>query len=97
MRISRVAASGAHSIYLGSIPPEIELPTTFETMSLDIKHAFGVMVIGVRYPDTGKDIINPPDDDSDEDEDQSDNGEKGTWRKERDQPDPLHPQCQRRR
>lgn len=60
--MSRVAASGAHSLYVGLTPkpPGDDLAWRYEDLARHIKNEFGVLLIGTRDPNTGKDEINPP-------------------------------------
>ncbi len=60
--MGRVASIGAHSLYLGRVPAELEAPVAFGQLVAAIKRDHGALVIGVRDPGTGKDRLNPPDD-----------------------------------
>lgn len=56
--MGRVAATGHHSLYVGISPGGA---TTFGELSRRIKATMGALVIGIRDPDTRKDVLNPPD------------------------------------
>lgn len=57
--ISRVATSGAHSLYMAPLPAVYETPLSFEDLAKRFKQETGALVIGVR--DVGADIdrLNP--------------------------------------
>ncbi len=59
--MSRVAASGAHSLFIGAMPEGVEQPQTFGSLGRLLKNRYGILLIGVRDPDTGEERINPPD------------------------------------
>lgn len=59
--LGEVVRTGAHSLYVGAIPAEYELPMTFGALAKALKSHHGVLVIGTRAPD-GTDILNPVDD-----------------------------------
>jgi voltage-gated potassium channel len=58
--LSRVAAPSAHSMYVGSIPENIDTPTSFGQLVPLLQQSFSALVIGLRDPATGEDRINPP-------------------------------------
>lgn len=57
--MGRVAAAGAHSVFVGS-PPEGLAPATFETVARAVKERTGALVIGLRDASIGTDELNPP-------------------------------------
>lgn len=57
--MSRVATSGAHSIYVGRPPVDLELPAPFAQIVERVKAKTGALVIGVREQTTGEHEINP--------------------------------------
>ncbi len=59
--LGEVVQSGAHSLYVGPVPPEYELPMTFGALSAALKNQHDVLVIGTRTPD-GQDTLNPSED-----------------------------------
>ncbi|MEM9194423.1 MAG: hypothetical protein AAGF12_34920, partial [Myxococcota bacterium] len=60
--LSRVVTRGAHNIYVGKIPLELEEPSTFREVMRELRLADkGVMVIGVRNGQ-GSEQLNPPSD-----------------------------------
>lgn len=59
---SQVVASGAASFYVGRLPDELALPTTFGELAAFLRRDTQALVIGVRDPDSGEQRINPPDD-----------------------------------
>jgi voltage-gated potassium channel len=60
--LGELVALGAYNLYIGRVPPDLPLPSNFETVAIAVKMAHGAMVIGIRVPDTGKESLNPPDD-----------------------------------
>ena len=64
--VSRVAAAGAHSIWVGKLPREEEgaepWPRTFGELSRALKKRKAVLLLGLRDEQTGEDMINPADD-----------------------------------
>jgi len=62
--VSRVAAAGAHSIWVGRLPTDDgeEWPRTFGELSRELKRRRSVLLLGLRDEDTGEDMINPADD-----------------------------------
>ena len=68
--VSRVAAAGAHSIWVGLLPSGGEpdaggWPATFGPLSRALKERYGILLLGMRAPAAGggrEDRINPPDD-----------------------------------
>lgn len=59
--VSRVAATGAQSIWVGQSPGDGERPDRFGDLARSLKADHGVLLLGLRSPD-GTDRINPPDD-----------------------------------
>jgi Trk K+ transport system NAD-binding subunit len=58
--MSRVLLSGAHSVYIGSIPGEPSQPVNLGDLLVRMALSKrGGLVIGIRTPE-GKDVINPP-------------------------------------
>ncbi len=57
--MSRVAAAGAHSLYIGTNP--MTEPDTYGHVSEAVRQAFGVVVIGMRSGKSGNVELNPPD------------------------------------
>jgi voltage-gated potassium channel len=60
--MSRVAAAGAHSIWVGRLPAEETWPATFGDLSRQLKQRFSLLLLGLRDPESGEDRLNPPDD-----------------------------------
>jgi voltage-gated potassium channel len=60
--LTRVAASGAHSMYVGAPPEDLALPATFADAARAVKGR-GALLLGLRDPDGRRDRLNPPDDD----------------------------------
>ncbi len=56
--MGKVAAAGAHSLYVGRTPSGVE--GDFAAVSTLVKQKTGALVIGVRHQD-GTDTLNPPD------------------------------------
>ena len=59
--MSRVASSGANSVFIGRVPELDPSPRTFGDLRRAVKHDSGALLIGVRDPVTGEDQLNPPD------------------------------------
>lgn len=59
--LTRVAASGAHSLYVGEPPAELALPATFADAARATRE-HGALLVGLRDPDGRRDQLNPPDD-----------------------------------
>ena len=59
--MSRVASSGANSVFIGRVPDLDPFPRTFGDLRRVVKHDSGALLIGVRDPATGEDQLNPPD------------------------------------
>lgn len=59
--MSRVASSGAHSLFVGHVPEEIPTPIPFGRLAHQLKEEQKVLLLGVRDPRTGRDRMNPPD------------------------------------
>jgi Trk K+ transport system NAD-binding subunit len=60
--MSAVASTGAHSIFIGEAPDGYSEEMTFGELARMLKAEEGVLLIGVREPDSGDDWLNPPDD-----------------------------------
>ncbi len=60
--MGKITSAGAHSLYLGSLPEELILPTSFGAVSRRMKQQHGILVIGIHRIATGSDQLNPPDD-----------------------------------
>lgn len=58
--MSEVASTGAHSIFIGGPPEGYEAGKSFVELSHELKVKEGVLLIGVRDPETGEDWLNPP-------------------------------------
>jgi voltage-gated potassium channel len=59
--MSRVVQSGAHNLYVGHLPEGVEPGVTFGFLFAKLRAEGEAMLIGVRYPEDGRDAINPPD------------------------------------
>ena len=59
--LGKITSAGAHSLYVGRIPPDVALPASFEAVSAAIKRTYGAMIIGVHDRRSGVDQLNPPD------------------------------------
>jgi voltage-gated potassium channel len=57
---SRLVFSGHQNLYVGSVPGDLDVPTTFDQLSAQVRATTGCMVIGVRDPATGRELVNPP-------------------------------------
>jgi len=60
--VAELAGVGGHSVYVGRPGSGLQLPASFRDVARDLKEAHGVMLIGVRSPTTGHDVLNPSDD-----------------------------------
>ena len=60
--MSQVAAAGMQNVYIGALPPDIELPIVFGDLARIIKDQTEALVIGIRPAAGGKDALNPADD-----------------------------------
>lgn len=60
--LSEVVATGSHSMFVGRVPTDLELPTTYGKVATTAKARTGVLVVGLRDTRSGSDRINPPDD-----------------------------------
>jgi voltage-gated potassium channel len=58
--LGKVAITGAHSLYLGMVPEEFEMPMTFMEVVSGIKESANVLVIGIKRDDLSEAEINPP-------------------------------------
>lgn len=59
--LSEVVASGSNSMYVGHIPADLELPTTYGELAAQLKADYGLLVVGLRDKDTSRDYVNPKD------------------------------------
>ncbi len=60
--LSRLAAPRAQSVFVGAPPPDVTLPSAFETVVREVKRRTGALVIGYRDRETGRDVLNPAED-----------------------------------
>jgi len=60
--MSRVVSAGAHSLFVGALPEDLEVPLAFRDLARRLKRDRGVLLLGVRDPQTGEDRLNPPED-----------------------------------
>jgi voltage-gated potassium channel len=58
--LSVLASADGHSMFVGRIPDEIVLPTTFSALGKELKQQLGLLLVGLRDPETGQDQFNPP-------------------------------------
>lgn len=58
--MSSVVSAGAHSLYIGANPRDEAC--SFATLASDLRQSHGVIILGVRDPQSGESSINPPDD-----------------------------------
>jgi len=59
--LSRIAEASGNSLFVGNIPPETDLPTSFAVLGGELRQSTGMMLVGVMAPD-GEQRLNPPDD-----------------------------------
>jgi len=59
--MSRVVSAGAHSLFVGRLPAELETPLAFGELARWLKRERKVLLLGIRDPATGRDRLNPPD------------------------------------
>ena len=59
--MSEVATTGAHSLFVGSLPARLGEGTSFAQAAHELKQKEGILVIGVREVDSKSDLLNPPD------------------------------------
>lgn len=59
--MSRVASSGANSVFVGAVPDLDPAPRTFGELRRIVKRDFDALLIGVRNLATGEDQLNPLD------------------------------------
>ena len=57
--LGSVAVAGAHNLYVGPVPVEVELPAPFHAVAAHVKDVLGAMVIGLHDHTTGADQVNP--------------------------------------
>lgn len=60
--MSQVVSAGAHSLFVGRLPQDVEEPVPFGELARRIKDERRGLLLGVRDPATGRDRLNPPDD-----------------------------------
>jgi len=58
--LGSVAVAGAHNLYVGPPPLDLDLPCSFADTTRHVKHELGAMVIGLH--DADGDRVNPPSD-----------------------------------
>ena len=56
---SRVVFAGHQNLYVGSLPKGVRAPAAFDELSREIRAATGCLVVGVRDPMTGQEVVNP--------------------------------------
>lgn len=56
---SRMVFAGHQNLYVGQIPEGLDGPSTFDSVSEQIRASTGCLVIGFRNPETGKEQVNP--------------------------------------
>ena len=59
--LSVLASADGHSMFVGRVPDEIQLPTTFAALGKELKQQLGLLLVGLRDGKTGEDRFNPPD------------------------------------
>lgn len=59
--MSRVVSAGAHSLFVGRLPEDVEDPSSFGDLARRLKEERRGLLLGVRNPATGRDRLNPPD------------------------------------
>ncbi|MFK7931485.1 MAG: ion transporter [Myxococcota bacterium] len=59
--MSRVVNAGAHNLYVGRMPADLQAPISFGEAMAHLRRQGDVLLVGVRDPESGKDEINPPD------------------------------------
>ncbi len=59
--LSEVVAAGAHNVYIGRRPDDLEGIVAFSEASTMVKRKTGAMVIGLRITTSGETVLNPPD------------------------------------
>lgn len=57
---SQVVATGAASFYVGRLPGELHDDLTFGELSHTLLESHDALVVGLRDPETGEQLINPP-------------------------------------
>lgn len=60
--MSRVVSAGAHSLFVGRLPEDVEDRVAFGKLARRLKDERRALLLGVRDPATGRDRLNPPDD-----------------------------------
>ncbi len=62
--VARVASNlvfaGEQNLYVSKVPATIEMPLRFDELCQTVRDQTGVLVIGIRNPDTGQEKVNPP-------------------------------------
>jgi len=59
--LSRIAEAAGNSLYVGAIPPDLDLPKSFAELGEALRKTTGLMLVGVMAPGGGQ-RLNPPDD-----------------------------------
>ncbi|MFT5586556.1 MAG: voltage-gated potassium channel [Cognaticolwellia sp.] len=59
--LSEVVASGSNSMYVGHLPEGIELPISYGALAAHLKAEFGLLSVGLRDVENGRDYVNPSD------------------------------------
>lgn len=59
--MSRVVSAGAHSLFVGRLPEDLETPLAFNELARRLKRERKLLLLGIRDPATGRDRLNPPD------------------------------------
>ena len=59
--LGELAAYGAHSMYVGQRPREMNKATPFGELATSIKLKYGAMLVGIRHAGSGVQRLNPPD------------------------------------
>lgn len=57
--VAELAGVGGHSVFVGRPPEGLELPLSFGDLGRALNELHGLILIGVRDPRDGKDLINP--------------------------------------
>ncbi len=58
--LGEVVRTGAHSLYVGGVPPEYELPQRYGELVSGLRRQHGILVLGLR-DGVGLDVLNPDD------------------------------------
>ena len=60
--LGELVALGDYNLYVGRVPEALTLPAPFPEVAAAVKALHGAMVIGIRDPDSGQELLNPADD-----------------------------------